>query len=707
MLREKKSLPNLKVMEYDIAGNVLRAWRGGDGKLVFVVDGTIDEFKPNVLLIIDEYGDRKWDDVLENDFGISPDSVRPRVDNKYQKLDIEYGGLDVYAKLIDAYENDTNDLDAAIDELIDFRDTVIRRAAKARLSAANDIIAAANDTISRTEGTIAELRKKHKDLRVRLGEQKNSVGRKPTKESASKILRTESQIDAVMEKLSRADKRIKNARHRIEIATEDANAARDLLARQRDNKNNKNGAVAIVKPNLVLPVTNRVPALQQSFNEPQESDMAKQNNETDNEKMIENDSDEVVSKFTTPKFESQPTDENMSDDTEEVKPLLDEDPEILDEEIAFKPVEFDDIKPRVVEEESTARPKPDSDAGMVRPLAFSNSDSDDDESQEEKYEERYQEREEIERSDDIPVINAIKSVDAPAPMDTDTTGQFSNSQYDNIATTQPVSPRPAPVGGGYSRPLSPITGTAAPRPVDAQTRNRSSVAYYMLLILLIVLSVFTLWLYQKKNGGTVPFLNAPADGIIEEAETKPVDTPMVDDTDTARDLPLPEPIVEPEIEPEIEPEPVVEPEPDVPVVIDKPIEVKYPNDNILQAAAPDARVIESEEDVIMRKTAYDVAREDKPIYAPTPRVTNVIAPDVIFDDDIISVPVAPANYTDDVYYEDEDVYYNGGFQYEQNVNQSGGFVSEPVYQQTEPTVQKHLSVHDGGQYSIGYTETTY
>ena len=66
MLREKKSLPNLKVMEYDIAGNVLRAWRDGDGKLVFVVDGTIDEFKPNVLLIIDEYGDRKWDDVEQS-----------------------------------------------------------------------------------------------------------------------------------------------------------------------------------------------------------------------------------------------------------------------------------------------------------------------------------------------------------------------------------------------------------------------------------------------------------------------------------------------------------------------------------------------------------------------------------------------------------------------------------------------------------------
>ena len=704
MSREKKSLPKLKVSEYDIAGNVLRAWRNDDGKLVFVVDDTIDEFKPNVLLVIDEYGDRKWDDVIGNDFGVAPDSVRPRVDNKYQKLDIEYGGLDIYAKLIDAYENSADDLDAAIDELIDFRDTVMRRAAKARLAAANDIIAAANDTVARTEGTISELRTKRKELRAKLTEQKDSVGRVPTKESAAKILRTESQIDAVSEKLERANRRIKNARRRIEIATEDANAARELLARQRKNKNNQGGAIATVKPGVVLPVANRVPALKQSFNEPQESDMAKQNNETDNPKITEQDSEDVVSsKFTTPEFNPETTDEKMSDDTEEVKPLLDEDPEILDEEIAFKPVEFDDIKPRVVEEDARPKSQIDSEAGAVRPLAFSNADNAD--SPDQEYEEKYQERQEI---DDTPVIDTIKSVDAPAPMDTDTTGQFSNSQYDNIATTQATQPRPAPASGfgGYSRPLSPITGAAAPRPVDDQTRNRSSVAYYLLLIVLIVLSVFTLWLYQKKNGGTVPFLNAPADGIIEEVDTKPVDVPVIDDTDTERDLPLPEPVVEPEPAPVVEPEPVVAPEPDLPVVMDKPIEVRYPNENILQAAAPDARVIESEEDVIMRKAAYDVAREDRPVYAPAPRVTNVIAPDVIFDDDIISVPVAPANRLNDVYYEDEDVYYDGGFQYEQNVNQSGGFVAAPVYQ-PEPTVQKHLSIHDGGQYSIGYTETTY
>ena len=100
MPREKKSFQKLHPVDYDIAGNAFRAWKNNADELIFVLDETIDDFKPNVLLVLNAHDDRKWDDILVNDYGINLEDVRPRVDNKYQKLDIEYTGLDVYAQFM-------------------------------------------------------------------------------------------------------------------------------------------------------------------------------------------------------------------------------------------------------------------------------------------------------------------------------------------------------------------------------------------------------------------------------------------------------------------------------------------------------------------------------------------------------------------------------------------------------------------------------
>ena len=94
---------SLKVVDYDIAGNPLRAYQDVDGRLVFVLDLLIDDIKPNVLLVISPEDNRKWDDIIANDWGVDLETVRPKKDNKYQKLDIEYAGLDKYADLIQAY----------------------------------------------------------------------------------------------------------------------------------------------------------------------------------------------------------------------------------------------------------------------------------------------------------------------------------------------------------------------------------------------------------------------------------------------------------------------------------------------------------------------------------------------------------------------------------------------------------------------------
>lgn len=742
MPRENKSLPELRFTDFDIDGNVFRAWRDDAGTVVFVRDDTIDEFKPNVMLVLSRNDDRKWDDILVNDYGIDLEDVRPKVDNKYQKLDIEYSGLDVYAQLVDEYENGADDLDAIISDLIDFRDTASRRAAMARLVAATDEIAMANDTISRTENSIKGLRERRRKLRAKLTAQREKIGREAPKESAAKILRIESQIDAVSEKLARAEKRLENARHRIEVATEEANAARELLARTRSVATDD-------VPEFTVPAANRgrvakqkiteteEPEIDEADEEVEEAESEEPEYEDDTDDADDTESDDVPVQFPVPEHEykPQPRDEKMADQ-EEVKPLLDEDPEILDEEIAFKPVEFDDIKPRDVENARPRSPYSDdmpkenaprteyredvrenavvdsgTESGATRPLEFSNAEN---VTEHNDYQNASASREE-------PVINTIKTVEEAKPMDVDTTGNTTNAQYDNTNVVRPAPARPAPATNTYARPLSPITG-ATPRPVG-ESRNRSSLAYYLLLILLIGLSIFTLWLYQKKNGATVPMLNAPADGIIEDTNSTNDTTPVMPAPDVSNDLP----IVETTVEPVAETTPVAEP--DTPVVADEPINIIFPNENILRAAEPDVPVVEPEEDVLARKDAYDVAREDKPIYVPVPepRVTNVTAPDVIFDDDIISVPTDPVDYgaaedyvvDENMYYQNQDgAYYDENMQYDEQDNQydaqqydqyeqydqTGGFVMGP---EREPETTRHLSIHDGGQYSIGYTETTY
>lgn len=189
--------------EYNISGNIFRAYYDADNKLVFIIDNTLDDRKPNVLLVINPVGDRKWDDILANDYIVDLETVRPKKDNKYQKLDIEYSGLSVYDNLIRAYD-DGDDLSGPLAELSEFRDAASRRAATERLAAAEAKAARSRETIVKANDTIAELRARLRQLRTRMAQQKKQVGREPTKQSASKILKTDAQIDATNERLRRA-----------------------------------------------------------------------------------------------------------------------------------------------------------------------------------------------------------------------------------------------------------------------------------------------------------------------------------------------------------------------------------------------------------------------------------------------------------------------------------------------------------------------
>ncbi len=747
MPRERKDFHKLTMTDYEIAGNVFSAWRDGRGKLIAVLDETLDEYKPYSLLVMESYGDRKWDDVLQNDYGLDLETIRPKKDNKYQKLDIEYSGIEFYDRLIDVYKNG-GDVQPALNDLYDFRDAAVRRAATTRLVAADDIIAQSANTASRAERAIVNLSNRRRVLRTRLTKQKNAVGHEPTKQSASKILKTESQIEENDEKLARAEKRLENANKRADTARNDAAVARALLVHRRpalstnpDNlisgdgesiKNAENKLSYDVKYD-VAPVEERV----EFQDDKAHVSTVEQNEMVETEEITETTETTEDATITLPIPEyyelQQKTEETkMPDtpDTEEVKPLLDQDPEILDEEIAFKPVEFDDIKPRV-----------DNAADQhMSPAEVKEQERSDDPFMDSRalHDMEKEENNNIaEAHTEEPVLDTIQSVEQPTVSDIDKTGHVENTQYENHMQTdvrRPVGPStPAPSAPtSASRPISPITGgNVKVQPVGGH--SKPTFVYYLLLILLIGLSIFTLWLYQKKNGGTVPFLN-PA------GETETVTQPDVISNGIFVE---PEPIIEPKpveaapvqvAEPEPVPEPV--PEPDVPVVTqpepDTPIKIESDTEDVLIAADPEVPVVESEESVLARKQAYGVSREDQTVYVPVVeepvvvepepvvRVTNVAAPDVIFDDDVISVPTVAQDYVDEeemnytgqdenvVYVQPDYVQPEPEYYYPQPEYYDAPIPQDVVEDNNyEPEDRQYLSIHDGGQYSIGYTETTY
>ena len=312
MSNERESYSVLNASDYNIAGNLLRVFSDSDGSVVFVLDLMVNETKPNVLLIINPDDGRKWDDILENDYGIDLETIRPKKDNKYQKLDIEYSGLTVYQDLINAYVagEDTADKLALLNA---FRKIAVRRAASERLVVAETVSDNARETIDRANDSIAELNNRVRQLRAKLTDLRKNIGKEPTKQSAAKILRTESQIDAVNEKIRRAKKRLENAQKRLVVATEDAENARDILTKIGENME----LPAVIQDMPLVTMPDNELAIVQDASVPMVYPK-----ESDSNLTITNEAKA----------------EYMAD--EEVKPLFDTDPEILDEEIAFKPIDF-------------------------------------------------------------------------------------------------------------------------------------------------------------------------------------------------------------------------------------------------------------------------------------------------------------------------------------------------------------------------------
>ncbi|MCQ2582160.1 MAG: hypothetical protein MJ170_04280 [Alphaproteobacteria bacterium] len=443
--RENFALP-LSQTDFNIAGNVLRAYRDANNHLAFVIDYTITDEKPNALLVMHETGNRKWDDVLANDYDINLENIRPKKDNKYQKLDIEYSGLEIYDELINDFTADA-DVSESLNKLNSFRTDSARRAAQERLNTAETTISNANDTITKANETLSELNDKHRDLRSKLSELRGNIGREPTKQSAAKILRVESQIDSVNDKISRTQKRIANAQRRLNTATADADVARQTL-----------GTV--------------------------------------------------------------PEKTKAMDMTEKIEPLFDKDPEIIDESIAFKPISF---------------------GSNNAPLSFTPPTSD------------YSEPESV---PDKPTMSQ------PAPvLDTITPIIDTNDGVETAPVIEPivepmVEPEPTQPVMETLRPALPVVEQESDPVVTQPTHHHSKpgLTYYILLIVLIVLSIFTLWLYQKSTTpSTTPELLVEKSAPVKQVQESIDDTDMQIIIATSKTS-HPQDVVVPESAPEVIPE---------------------------------------------------------------------------------------------------------------------------------------------------------
>ena len=693
MQAERENLyKTLNFVDVDIAGNRLRAYYDADNKLVCVLDFLESDTKPNVLLVINPVGNRKWDDILMNDYGVDLETVRPKKDNKYQKLDVEYAGLAEYDNVLQLFASGGNVTDALV-ALNAFRDVAAVRAATERRDDAQTTVEKAHETIEKSREKIKELQSKVKKLRSRLGELRNNVGKEPTKQSAAKILRVEAQIDSVNEKITRTKKRLDKAEKRLASAQDEIEAANYILEKLKD---------VDVQESVNLPVVPAETAVVMAAN-------AKMPVKTSSDYEMED-------------FE--PKVENMAED--EVKPLFDENPNVLNDDIAFKPVDFsrDDsvdevpaFRPNSLPEisevddddeeellsylktddvlDDVAQPQPD--YAPVSMDAEAEEEVDDNlpvvaksdfvpvpvaqesvpEQQGEKIDSElfagFTPLEIPNVADDYPLATSneeeqktelstsVAPADEYVPImpqpivaeDVEESDKSQNSD-DNENTDMPEI-APAPITSDF-RPVSPMganteNDVAAATAVGATNARKPNVVYYAMLFVLIVLSVFTLWFYQRTAGDSTPELGALTQPV-EVVETEIAETPepvAVDVVQVVEEKPVvdmvePEVVfdetVEPEVVPVSEPEPIVltpevEPVP-VDAVEEQPVE-EIVEEQEEQMESPflsdqEVKLISTEpEEVLDENTEYDVTASDVEyvVSAEEPEIVPIPEPDIV------------------------------------------------------------------------------
>ena len=700
----------LTMRPYDIAGNKISAFYDSDDNLIFVLDNTINNLKPNVLLVINPDADRKWDEILSDDYDVDLETIRPKQNNKYQKLDIEYSGLDVYDNLINAYNAGT-DLDVNLNQLNVLRNSAARHSAMVRLNMANEIISKTNTTIVQTRETIVRLTERVKTLRAKLSATKKEIGRVPTKQSASRVLKLESQIDATNEKLKRAKKRLESAQKRLETATVDAELASDLLnqptaeIKQTTKQATKNHPVTVAQKHELQTV------------EPEFDDDLDNQNDDDNDDYDDDDED--------------------FDDNNGVAPLFDKDPEILNEDIAFKPISFQTSNttetpteqmrniPELPEPEpeqelsniDTDADKDDSETSFEFPYINTNSEL----PEPAETTSDVSEIQNITPIENKPVLETLSPINSVAkkepdfepipniptesieenrsimenmmPLPRQPEPEFVPEPVDNTVFEPEATILPEPTPANVPEPvpnvepeavvekpidnnlIKPMTETMHAEIVGSDNKQKPTLMYYVLLFVLIVLSIFTLWLYQKNTVDSTPVLQANVEKTsVLKTNPKPVvaqkpvvsadedvdsDSVFLDEQETTP-APIPaqpnDGVDEQENTIDSEPDEMDEefiPEPSEPVIMDA-----VPARVTTSAQTEDtSRTLKTEEEVLAQKPIYEPgAKHDKMFVDSEPETIDTDEPSTEYVDDTNTEMMYVGN-EEDVFYDEEEEQY--------------------------------------------------
>ena len=223
----------------------------------------------------------------------------------------------------------------------------------------------------------------------------------------------------------------------------------------------------------------------------------------------------------------------------------------------------------------------------------------------------------------------------------------------------PELPAVAPVA-----PVPPVVNTFNANVTPENSRSKPTFMYYLLLIVLIILSIFTLWLYQKHIGTNEPLLTAnieqqsatesqlrPVERLkIKQAvkETKPATVAVetsapVDEyefVDTEESVETAD-VVEPVQEESVETDVIHEPE------VEEPVQQNV--EPVIMDAVP-AHMLTSGESVEEDAVDTDEASVDKPVYEAGSKHDNMFVSEQDYQP-------APTNENvtvdEDVYYEDE------------------------------------------------------
>jgi hypothetical protein len=251
-----------------------------------------------------------------------------------------------------------------------------------------------------------------------------------------------------------------------------------------------------------------------------------------------------------------------------------------------------------------------------------------------------------------------------------------------VSTVPPVSPMPS------VRPVAPVVKqepAVAVKAADEKSGTKPTIIYYVLLFVLIVLSIFTLWVYQKNMKNSTPVLTAtteettvvekqpaPEKSVVQDIKPVEEDAVFVDEVVEQDDsVATKEPVVEQPVEEisEPTPEPIVEPavEDVMPEVIDAvPARVVSSG-----SAQEDVVPVVVAEEVVVNKPVYEPGSKHDDMFVSEQSVNqpeNVDVPEFIVEPDFVD-DTEPVTQTDvvhedtdfvDLFYDEEEAAYMAG-----------------------------------------------